>query len=166
MGGADFRTMAPGTPTSGGYFVGIATFSDGDYALIDAGKASEVERIWKTSDTNTSGTNSVTDGLANSNAMNTTAHPAARYCRQYTGGGFSDWYLPSKSELLLEYLNLRSEVTDFQPGGPNAFENAVYWSSTQASDTQAWRQTFATGTQESSAKANNFRIRPMRRVKV
>jgi hypothetical protein len=46
---------------------------------------------------------------------------AAGLARAYSGGGYNDWYLPSKDELNKLYLN---QVTI---GG---FADATYWSST------------------------------------
>lgn len=47
---------------------------------------------------------------------------AARMCREYRGGGYDDWYLPSRDELFKLYLNM---VAIKMTGGPN------YWSSTE-----------------------------------
>ncbi len=48
---------------------------------------------------------------------------AASLCRNYKGGGYSDWFLPSKDELNLMYINLKSTL----------FKGATkdYWSSTE-----------------------------------
>ena len=67
-------------------------------------------------------------GLANSNAIiaqsgHTTS--AAKLCRDYTGGGKTDWFLPSKDELV-ELWTQRATVGDF-------FVD-FYWSSSEASD--------------------------------
>ena len=62
---------------------------------------------------------------------------AARICNEYTvnSGGviYADWYLPSKLELNILFLQ-RNVV-----GG---FANKLYWSSTEVSSTQAWLQNF------------------------
>lgn len=67
---------------------------------------------------------------------------AASVCAQYLGGGFSDWYLPSKYELNLLYL--QKNIVGGFPSGAGA---AVYFSSTEGNSTQVWRQDFENGDQ-------------------
>jgi hypothetical protein len=121
-------TAAPGTPRAGGFFVGVMTYSDGDYELIDAGKSSETRLTLKTTNTVTSGTYSDGDGLANSTAMNSDGHPAAQYCLTYAGGGQDDWYLPARDEQELRYRRLKPSVygnsTGARDGGGNVGDNA------------------------------------------
>ena len=61
---------------------------------------------------------------------------AAKICRDYTGGGYSDWYLPSLDELNRLYLS-KSAI-----GG---FINATYWSSSEYDINNAWALYFGTG---------------------
>jgi len=64
---------------------------------------------------------------------------AAQICRDYQGGGYGDWYLPSKYELNLLYLQ-KDEV-----GG---FTGNDYWSSNEnLGSANVWGQNFSTGTQ-------------------
>jgi hypothetical protein len=82
-------------------------------------------------------------GLANTDAIITSQEPtelnyAAGLARAYNGGGYSDWYLPSKDELNKLYLN-RIAI-----GG---FASAYYWSSTEYNLYHAWGQLFADGNQ-------------------
>lgn len=49
---------------------------------------------------------------------------AARICSAYRGGGKSDWYLPSRDELHLVYINLHRK-------GIGGFTGMYYWSSTE-----------------------------------
>lgn len=62
---------------------------------------------------------------------------AALLCTKYRGGGYSDWFLPSKDELFLLYKQ-KSVVGGFIRGG--------YWSSseyvTQFDHTLAWQKYF------------------------
>ena len=69
-------------------------------------------------------------------------HPAAMVCRQYSQGGYSDWFLPSKSELNLMYWNIKQN-------GLGGFKNEWYWSSSQINDGRrdAWAQMFNDGSQ-------------------
>ena len=101
----------------GGYFAGyISHTANGvpTHGLIVAPAASgyATNFAWKTSQTTTSGTSSVFDGLANTNNMNTESHPAARYCGNLSIGGFTDWYLPAKEELDIAYQNLKPTSDD------------------------------------------------------
>jgi hypothetical protein len=63
---------------------------------------------------------------------------AINAAKNYRGGGFSDWHLPSRSELSLIYENL-------QKAGVVNLGNAIYWSSTAASSDDAWLQRFSDG---------------------
>jgi hypothetical protein len=63
-------------------------------------------------------------GLANSNTIISQSghtNSAAKVCRDYTGGGKTDWFLPSKDELEQLYLH-KSAVGNF--------DDIYYWSST------------------------------------
>ncbi|GHV72254.1 hypothetical protein AGMMS49928_28680 [Spirochaetia bacterium] len=67
--------------------------------------------------------------------------PAARHCDRLVHGGYDDWYLPSKNELGLMYMNLKVD-------GLGVFSGNIYWSSSQGvKGLAAWRQNFSDGTQ-------------------
>jgi hypothetical protein len=78
---------------------------------------------------------------------------AAGLARAYTGGGKTDWFLPSKDEL--NQLYLQKTVV----GG---FAAADYCSSSQNSATNAWFQGFVNGYQGSDNKYATFSVRPVR----
>lgn len=61
---------------------------------------------------------------------------AALICQKYLGGGYGNWYLPSKDELNKMYLN--KEII-------GNFESAHYWSSTESGQNNAWSQNFFNG---------------------
>lgn len=123
-----FLPTTPGEAFGGGYYAGKMRFSDGDYILIVAPKAAEASLAQKTASSATSGTSSYHDGLANSNAMNSSTHPAAQHCRNYTGGGYSDWYLPARDELEVMYRNLKpsaaANITGVRSESGNQGKNA------------------------------------------
>jgi hypothetical protein len=58
---------------------------------------------------------------------------AALVCASYRGGGYSDWFLPSKDELYLLYQQ-KSVVGGFIRGG--------YWSSSEFDHSLAWQKYF------------------------
>ena len=61
---------------------------------------------------------------------------AAGLARAYTGGGYTDWFLPSFEELYLMYDNIgRGDVLGL--GNIGNFLDTMYWSSTEASQTTA-----------------------------
>ena len=97
-------------------------------------------------------------GLSNTNAiiasqMETATSYAAGLARAYAGGGYTDWYLPSKDELNKLYLN-KTAI-----GG---FANNTYWSSTENGNNFAWFQYFNVGDLSSTTKANPFSVRAIR----
>jgi hypothetical protein len=58
---------------------------------------------------------------------------AAGVARAYHGGGYTDWYLPSKDELNQLYLHQKT-IGHF---GPN-----YYWSSSEFDANTAWAKAF------------------------
>jgi hypothetical protein len=68
---------------------------------------------------------------------------AARLCDRLQYGGYDDWFLPSKAELGIMYLNLKME-------GIGGFRDGSYWSSSESGDRNgAWAQNFSDGHQYS-----------------
>ena len=61
---------------------------------------------------------------------------AASVARAHNGGGFDDWFLPSKDELNLMYLNLKTKDL-------GDFSGTVYWTSSEAFLDSAWAQGFS-----------------------
>jgi hypothetical protein len=84
-------------------------------------------------------------------------YSAADVCDMATISSCGDWFLPSKDELNLMYLNLKT----FGVGG---FANADYWSSSEqdGSSTDAWAQSFSDGSQFWYYKSSGCRIRAAR----
>ncbi len=84
---------------------------------------------------------------------------AARVCDDYsvTVGGivYDDWFLPSKNELNLMYVNLHQNAL----GG---FGGSGYWSSTENDYYSAWEQDFSFGGQYYNNKYSNARVRAVR----
>jgi len=78
---------------------------------------------------------------------------AAGLARAYTGGGYSDWYFPSKDELNKLYLS-KNLI-----GG---FASAYYWSSSEDASNLAWVQHFSNGYQGYDNKIYTNRVRAVR----
>ena len=90
-------------------------------------------------------------------ADNQTGNFAAKVCADYsvTVGvvTYGDWYLPSKYELNLLYL---------QKVAVGGFASAFYWSSTEDDNSYAWVQTFVTGNQINGSKSTTYYVRAVR----
>ena len=56
---------------------------------------------------------------------------AAGLARAYTGGGYTDWFLPSKDELNKMYLNRATINTTAASNSGSNFATNLYWSSTE-----------------------------------
>jgi hypothetical protein len=108
-------------------------------------------------------------------------YPAAKYCEDLIFGGYSDWYLPSKSELA--YLYCKSTPgTAHNPAFPNeepdcisyggkesllgGFANGEYWASTQLNSGggfAAWTNNFSNGQQYGRFRSSTNYVRCVRR---
>ena len=97
-------------------------------------------------------------GLTNTNTIiasqgGTTTSYAAGLARAYNGGGYSDWYLPSKDELNILYLN-KEKIGLLAIGS--------FWSSSEVSRTDAWAIRFDTGNWANDNKTGQSYIRVIR----
>ena len=79
----------------------------------------------------------------------------ARIAQSYNGGGYTDWYLPSKDELNKLYLN-RVAIGNFDTTG------GWYWSSSQWNANNAWVQAFYITFQGGAGINGAFSVRPVR----
>lgn len=160
----------PGTAYGGGFYVGRMLVAGNNYALVLApkatGEAPPTKLIKAGGATPTANTQSTWDGLSNSNGIvagdpTNTTNNAARFCRDLTIGGFTDWALPAKDQLELVYRTFKPGTvanntssganpssnptgalytagspaqTTFGPwvtGGAEAFNLVEYWASTE-----------------------------------
>ena len=75
-------------------------------------------------------------------------------CRDLNFGGKTDWYLPSKDELLLMYQK-KSNI--------GQFTNGAYWSSSEVRAEDAWLVEFSNGDTYDELKTRKIRVRAIRR---
>jgi hypothetical protein len=86
---------------------------------------------------------------------------AAVLCYNLSTGGYTDWYLPSKYELNLMYMNI-GQGNLFGLGNIGGFANNYYWSSTDATDNNAWAQDFSSGLQAGWDMSIIYHVRAVR----
>jgi len=114
----------------------------GKHGLIAATIDQSSTDTWWNGTFVTTGATNTTNGFANTtkiiNAQGNNGIYAARLCTNYRGGDYSDWFLPSKEQLNILYIN-KSVV--------GAFSDNIYWSSTEYDLGEAWVQDFSTGEQ-------------------
>jgi hypothetical protein len=141
QGGKIFYIFQPGDP---GY---VAGETHGLIAALSDQTVSTPIR-WHNggfSVTGASGT-AIGTGMANTTAIinnqgSGTGH-AAGLARAHNGGGYTDWYLPSKDELNQMFLN-KTTIGNFRP-------DAAYHSSSEIQYYFAWQQYFVNGNQIST----------------
>ena len=88
---------------------------------------------------------------------------AAYLARAYSGGEYTDWFLPSKDELNHMYIN---KTTLEGVSGFTAFSTSLpfnyYWSSTELGNYTAWDQSFDDGETSQSDKGDGDHVRAVR----
>lgn len=82
-------------------------------------------------------------------------YPAQDACNNLVLGGYSDWFLPNKTQLNWLY---QAKVAGIVGG----FEDLYYWSSTEGNYDNAWIQYFDNGTQFSGNKSYKDNVRAVR----
>ena len=88
---------------------------------------------------------------------------AAKACDAYSievnGVIYDDWFLPSKDEMNLMYINMYRN-------GLGAFKNyKKHWSSSEGSNNSAWAQYFGSGNQDNYNRGSDYYVRPIRAFK-
>jgi hypothetical protein len=159
-------------PTIGQYFQGgivayILVSGDPGYdantqhGLIAATSDQSTDIQWYNGSYNITGATgtAIGTGLSNTNTIitsqgTTSTNYAAGLARAYKGGGYTDWYLPSKNELAKLYA---MKLLGF--GG---FADGDYWSSTEFDDDFAWFQNFYAGVQYKTSTDFSISVRAIR----
>jgi hypothetical protein len=117
----------------------------------DIGPASPPGTRWSFQRENVSTSLAIGTGQSNTNnilASSATRPIAASLCDDYSSGGYSDWYLPSRAEL----------ATAFSAGILN---DGNWWSSSQNTTNEAWL-VINGGIFSSSDKTSGSNVRAMR----
>ena len=83
---------------------------------------------------------------------------AAVSARAYTGGGQTDWFLPSK-DLLNEMFDYKGSIVDTATYG---FASGEYWTSSEDPPSWGWSQRFSDGSQLGLRKDLTASVRPVR----
>ncbi|MDB9721243.1 DUF1566 domain-containing protein [Winogradskyella sp.] len=99
------------------------------------------------------GTGAANTNIIIANQGATETNYAAGLARAYTGGGFTDWFLPSQDELNLMYVN-KAVINTTATANAGAIFSNYYWSSTEYDRYAAWRQNFNNGNQSYYNKNN------------
>lgn len=84
-------------------------------------------------------------------------HTAKSMAKNFRGGGYDDWYLPTKDELNLVYENLRKTGI--------IFGDSWFWSSSESNklyNIYAFYQSFSDGLQNDYSKDNTGSVRAIR----
>jgi len=125
--GIDVPFLPLGSPMGGGFFGGfISTNEDGvpTHALIVAPKATGENLSIAYGPTGRSDPTSFIDGPANTATLVATGDaPAAQFCAGLTIGGFTDWYMPARSELNVLYWSLKPTTTLNTTSNPDRLRN-------------------------------------------
>ena len=103
---------------------------------------------------------SIGSGYLNTNAIFnncSTTGTAARLCYWSSLGSYSDWYLPSKDELNLLFMNSVA-IGGFM----NTSGSSYYWSSSQYDSNNAYWQSFWTGNSYTGLKSTTYNVRAVR----
>jgi len=146
--------------TYGGGIV-FYVYDGGRHGLIAATADQSTGVVWTTAAFQATVSNSLRDGV-NGGHANTeriiiqagAGSYAAQLCANYQGGNYADWYLPSKYELNLLYL---------QQGAVGGFNGGYsYWSSTEHGAEIAYFQSFGGGNTGDYEKTFTLRVRAVR----
>ncbi len=124
---------------------------------------------WYNGSSTTTGATGTVIGLGSTNTTAIIANQglvetsyAAGLARAYRGGGYTDWFLPSKAELNKMWLERETINTTASANGGSDFSTNVYWSSTEYGNSNSWLQVFLNGAQGPNNKNYTYNVRAVR----
>ncbi len=151
-------------PAGGLIFYDKGSYSNGWRYLEAAPSDVSTNAEWGCTNVTIIGADGAAIGTGNQNTIDieavcSTSGTAADLCANYSYGGYSDWFLPSKDELNQIFINLKSY-------GVGGLGEAIYLSSSEYSSGYAWGQVFGVGNnygiQYSYNKSFTERVRAIR----
>jgi len=126
------------------YGGGLVFYNDGTgHGLISAPSDQSTSASWGCSETDISTQEGIYTGASNTNSIIencATTGIAAQICSDLVLDTYSDWYMPSKDELNLMYINLKAN-------GYGSFPSGYYLSSSQYDEFFVWGESFDSGDQ-------------------
>jgi hypothetical protein len=87
---------------------------------------------------------------------------AATACTGYNGGGYVDWFLPSRYELEQIYVNKEIINTTATANGGQDLTTDNYWSSSDVSQNSAILVNISSGAYSNASKSGTYRVRAVR----
>jgi hypothetical protein len=147
-------------PAGGLIFYDKGSYSDG-WQYLEAAPSDQSTAIqWWNGEFTTTGASgtAVGTGATNTSAIIDSQGEgtyAASLCADLVLGVYGDWFLPSRDELNLMYVNLKQQ----NRGG---FASAWYWSSSENYGSYAWNQNFDDGLQNVNVKDYYGHVRAAR----
>jgi hypothetical protein len=166
--GNEFSFTTPTTLTIGNsYQGGIIFYLDGSGGgLIAAPTDQSAGAPWGCYGTLITGADGTAIGTGAQNTIDieagcTTPSTAADICSNLVLAGYTDWFLPSKDELNLMYLNI-GQGNAMGLGNVGGFANNFYWSSTELAINYAWYYNFGNGSTNNSNKNATVYVRAVR----
>lgn len=144
------------------YQGGVIIFLDdaGLHGLVAATTDQHTNIVWCPGSCSVTNATATAPGSGKSNtesiiAVQKNGNYAAYICDQLVHNGYDDWFLPSKDELHMLYVQKES-------GRIGNFLAEEYWSSTEQNNDRAWLQHMGNGSASAEIKVNSACIRAMR----
>lgn len=125
----------------------------------------EGDGAWGNKGTDIAGADDMYNGVQNTADLdNATGSPAASWCKTYSAGGFSDWFLPSTNQLQQLYVSKNVINVSLRNISKTELGEDAYWSSTEGGANNAHATYFDTGYAGVADKSGSLKIRSIREV--
>ena len=161
-----FNIVVPASDNNSGTTIVWATSPGGSNTLLGATAQSKTDGATNTTVIVNCLSNGTCPAGVTVPTQTAVTNYAAGVCSIYTAaGGFtSSWFLPAGGNIAgtqqnCLYTNRAAIATGAAVSGGSGFVSGSYWSSTEASSTNAWSQNFGNGSQVSNVKISIRRVR-------